>query len=265
MRRAGPGNECCGLRYARALRRRSFPRTLTGALGYGIIVSSGDLLSRNPKGCRWLTAKVVGDWYPQPRRWRWQGIAQAHVQLLETVLCEQSGIVRWARSDHRASETGPAPNGCAPWRLADVDLRRSWTCKRHGSGSSDNRHVYGASDHPVPYDVNCRSHSASQSLGRAASHAISFASQSKRLSSPATGSVRRSPRASRQCGGSSAIRTHGQVQAVSPPSVWHLIDRHTTRAAPWDLIRAQPAVGVISAGCGWLQCSLSGAAITSRK
>jgi len=146
----------------------------------------------------------------------------------QTVLCEQSGIVRWARSDHRASETGPAPNGCAPWRLADVDLRRSWTCKRHGSGSSDNRHVYGASDHPVPYDVNCRSHSAGQSLGRAASHAISFASQSKRLSSPATGSVRRSPRASRQCGGSSAIRTHGQVQAVSPPSVWHLIDRHTT-------------------------------------
>ena len=167
------------------------------------------------------------------------------MQLLETVLCEQSGIVRWARSDHRASETGPAPIGCAPWRLADVDLRRSWTCKRHGSGSSDNRHVYGASDHPVPYDVNCRSHSAGQSLGRAASHAISFASQSKRLSSPATGSVRRSPRASRQCGGSSAIRTHGQVQAVSPPSVWHLIDRHTTACCPSGAVRPHPR----AAGC----------------
>jgi hypothetical protein len=49
---------------------------------------------------------VTGDWYPRPRRWQWQGIAQAPVPLIGIILCEQSGMVRWARSDHRASEAG---------------------------------------------------------------------------------------------------------------------------------------------------------------
>ena len=53
-----------------------------------------------------LPVTLTGAWYPEPQRWRWEGLAQARESLVGIVLCQQSGVLRWARSDHRASEAG---------------------------------------------------------------------------------------------------------------------------------------------------------------
>jgi hypothetical protein len=53
-----------------------------------------------------LPVSLVGDWYPEPRRWRWEGVAQAAEPLVGVILCKEAGLVQWARSDHRASEAG---------------------------------------------------------------------------------------------------------------------------------------------------------------
>jgi hypothetical protein len=53
-----------------------------------------------------LAVSLTGDWYPEPHRWRWEGVAQAAESLVGLIFCEQAGVVQWARSDHRASEAG---------------------------------------------------------------------------------------------------------------------------------------------------------------
>jgi hypothetical protein len=53
-----------------------------------------------------LPVSLTGDWYPEPHRWRWEGVAQATEPLIGLIFCEQAGLVQWARSDHRASEAG---------------------------------------------------------------------------------------------------------------------------------------------------------------
>ncbi len=53
-----------------------------------------------------LPVTLTGAWFPEPRRWLWEGLARASEPLVGLILCEQSGVLRWARSDHRASEAG---------------------------------------------------------------------------------------------------------------------------------------------------------------
>jgi hypothetical protein len=53
-----------------------------------------------------VSVAVTGAWYPRPQKSRWEGVAQASVPLVGIILCEQSGILQWARSGHRASEAG---------------------------------------------------------------------------------------------------------------------------------------------------------------
>ena len=73
-----------------------------------------------------LPVTLTGAWYPEPRRWRWEGLAQAGEPLVGIVLCQQSGVLRWARSDHRASEAGLpvvlslAHHGSQVWTYAGV-------------------------------------------------------------------------------------------------------------------------------------------------
>ena len=53
-----------------------------------------------------LPLTLTGAWYPQAQGWRWDGLARASEPLVGLILCQQSGVLRWARSDHRASEAG---------------------------------------------------------------------------------------------------------------------------------------------------------------
>ena len=53
-----------------------------------------------------MPVTITGAWYPEPQRWRWEGLARASEPLVGIVLCEQSRVLRWARSDHRASDSG---------------------------------------------------------------------------------------------------------------------------------------------------------------
>ena len=53
-----------------------------------------------------LPVTVTGAWSAQPQGWHWEGLARAGEPLVGIILCEQSGVFRWARSDHRASEVG---------------------------------------------------------------------------------------------------------------------------------------------------------------
>ena len=69
--------------------------------------------SGTPEHMIWKTqltvapAALVGDWYPEPGRWRWEGTARAREPLVGVIFCDdQSGSIRWARSDHRASDAG---------------------------------------------------------------------------------------------------------------------------------------------------------------
>ena len=41
-----------------------------------------------------LPVTLVGDWYPEARRWRWEGVAEAAEPLVGLVLCEQPGLVQ---------------------------------------------------------------------------------------------------------------------------------------------------------------------------
>ena len=41
-----------------------------------------------------LPVTLVGDWYPESRRWRWEGVAEAAEPLVGLVLCEQPGLVQ---------------------------------------------------------------------------------------------------------------------------------------------------------------------------
>jgi hypothetical protein len=53
-----------------------------------------------------LPLRMTGAWFPQAQGWRWDGLALASEPLVGLILCEQSGVLRWARSDHRASQAG---------------------------------------------------------------------------------------------------------------------------------------------------------------
>jgi hypothetical protein len=53
-----------------------------------------------------LAVGLMGTWYPQPHGWRWEGLARATEPLVGIILCEKSGVLHWARSDHRASDAG---------------------------------------------------------------------------------------------------------------------------------------------------------------
>jgi len=87
-----------------------------------------------------LPETLTGAWYPEPRRWRWEGLAQAGEPLVGIVLCQQFGTWRWARSDHRASDAG------LPVILSLTHHgSRIWTCA--GVGRPSGRGLVQA--HPV--------------------------------------------------------------------------------------------------------------------
>src|SRR4051794_33784074 len=54
-----------------------------------------------------IPAALAGDWYPEPARWRWEGVATSSEPLVGMIFCNDgSATISWARSDHRASDAG---------------------------------------------------------------------------------------------------------------------------------------------------------------
>jgi hypothetical protein len=53
-----------------------------------------------------VAVTLAGAWYPEPQRWRWEGVITADEPLVGIVLCEQPGMVQWADALHgRAAQS----------------------------------------------------------------------------------------------------------------------------------------------------------------
>jgi hypothetical protein len=53
-----------------------------------------------------LPVRLKGGRRDEARGWHWAGRWEAEVPLVGLVMCEQAGVIHWARSHHRASRAG---------------------------------------------------------------------------------------------------------------------------------------------------------------